>query len=638
MKFYSFLISTLLFSFGSRAQVMVLTQHNDLKRTGWNNNEHFLTQSTVKPDLFGKIFTRAVDDQIYAQPLVAGIDMNGGLYNVVIVATVNNSVYAFDADDASASQPFWHVNLTYPGYRPPRNTDFEQDACRNFIGNIGIVSTPVIDMDTKTIYVVARSVSQDGQHFVQFLHALDLNTGSEKLHSPVLLTATVSSYSEGSVNGLLTFDPKKHNQRAGLLLYKDIVYICWASHCDVAPYHGWLMGYNAKTLEQKYVYDVTRRSGLGGGIWMSGQAPAVDDEGYIYVTTGNGTVGAWDHSNPNDTTNRAESIIKLWADTNRMAVADFFTPANWSYLETWDLDYGVDGVLLIPGTHLSLSGSKEGYSYLINNDDMGHISENDSKALQKLNINVEPQSGPNHLHGSPVYFKNENGQEYIYAWAESGLLKQFPFNRSRMRFDTAHVILGTTQLSEGMPGSMLAVSSNNSQKGTGIIWASHPTSGNSIDEIVPGMLQAFDANNVQHELWNSNMNAPRDSIGRFAKFVCPTVANGKVYMATFSNQLAVYGLLTNPERPSGEFAITAYPNPAANRLYIQCVSKTSNEKISVRMVSSLGYMVLNFTASIPSVSQTLVADLPPNIRSGFYILIATNSEGESRNSKVIIQR
>jgi len=161
MKFYSFLISTLLLSFGSGAQVMVLTQHNDLKRTGWNNNEQFLTQSTVKPDLFGKIFTRAVDDQIYAQPLVAGIDMNGGLYNVVIVATVNNSVYAFDADDVSASQPFWHVNLTHPGYRPPRNTDFEQDACRNFIGNIGIVGTPVIDMDTKTIYVVARSVSQD---------------------------------------------------------------------------------------------------------------------------------------------------------------------------------------------------------------------------------------------------------------------------------------------------------------------------------------------------------------------------------------------------------------------------------------------------------------------------------------------
>lgn len=108
-----------------------------------------------------------------------------------------------------------------------------------------------------------------------------------------------------------------------------------------------------------------------------------------------------------------------------------------------------------------------------------------------------------------------------------------------MRFDTAHVILGTTQLSEGMPGSMLAVSSNNSQKGTGIIWASHPTSGNSIDEIVPGIVQAFDANDVQHELWNSNMNAARDSIGRFAKFVCPTIANGKVYMATFSNQLAV---------------------------------------------------------------------------------------------------
>ncbi|MEP7318293.1 MAG: hypothetical protein ABI921_06120, partial [Panacibacter sp.] len=252
------------------AQVNVLTQHNNLKRTGWNNTEIILTQDNIANGNFGKIFTRKVDDQVYAQPLVvSNLNIAGGLRNVVFVATVNNSVYAFDADDPATAKPLWQANLTYSGYRPPLNTDMDEGCggnYRNFIGNIGIVSTPVIDPATNSIYLVARSASKDGKTFVQYLHSLDIITGKEKANSPVYITASVPSYSEGNVNGVVTFDQKKHNQRAGLLLYDNTVFICWASHCDWGPYHGWVMGYDAKSMQQKYAIAI--------GKWMLNAANA----------------------------------------------------------------------------------------------------------------------------------------------------------------------------------------------------------------------------------------------------------------------------------------------------------------------------------------------------------------------------
>lgn len=535
------LLLTLFFIVSAYTQTNVIMQHNDLKRTGCNNNETILTQENVSYN-FGKLFSRKVDDKVYAQPLIiSGLYINGTLHNVLFIATANNSVYAFDADDPLSSEPLWHTNLTSPGYRPVHNYDFP-DSCTNFIGNVGIISTPAIDINTKTIYVVTRSVLNGDTTFIQYIHALDITNGTERKFSPVKIEANVESYSQGNINGIVYFDPLKNNQRAGLLLQDNILYICWASQCDVGPYHGWMMGYEASTLQQKYVCNITRRGGLGGGIWMSGQAPAVDDDGFIYITTGNGTVGRSDGSNVNDTTNRSESLLKLKPDSGRIKVFDFFTPSNWNYLNQYDYDYGSDGALLIPNTHLSLSGSKQSYLYLIDDDNMGKTTADDANVLQKLNMNAGNGIYPNHLHGTPVYYKNENGQEYIYAWAEGWHLKQVAFKRSNMRFDTSNEIIGNAILKEGMPGAFLAVSSNNSQKGTGILWASHPLSGNALNDVVPGILQAYDANNIQHELWNSNLAGSRDSIGRFAKFVCPTVANGKVYMATFSGEVAVYGI------------------------------------------------------------------------------------------------
>ena len=407
---------------------------------------------------------------------------------------------------------------------------------------MGIVGTPVIDSSTKTLYIVSRSVTKTGTPvFVQYLHAIDISTGAEKTGSPVYITATYPGNGDGNENGVITFDQQRQNQRPGLLLYKGIVYIAWASHCDWGPYHGWVMGYDACTLQQKYVYNATPDGGLAG-IWMSGQPPSVDEDGNLYLTTGNGTTGT--NNNPNDTINRGNSLIKLSAD---LKPKDFFTPSNYEYLNSNDRDFGCNGVLLIPGTHLSLSGSKDGGSYLVDNEHMGGMKSDNSNVLQRLNFGDWGTVNSRHLYGAPVYYKDEYNNEYIYGWAEGGFLKQIPFDRSTMLFDTLNSTIGITRLPSGyMPGGILSISSNGSKTGTGILWVSRVSNGNANNMTVPGMLQAFDAADVTHELWNSNWNSKRDSIGKYAKFVPPTIANGKVYMATFSNKLNVYGLNPPP--------------------------------------------------------------------------------------------
>ena len=161
----------------SGAQVDVLTQHNDNARTGVNLRETVLTPANVNGSRFGMLFKREVDDQLYTQPLVAtGIAVGGGTRDLVYVTTVNNSVYAFDANDADAQAPIWHVNFGMPAN--VHSTDF---GCLDINGQMGIIGTPVIDKAHGVLYVVAltRTGASTGQDsgFTQRLHALDLATG-----------------------------------------------------------------------------------------------------------------------------------------------------------------------------------------------------------------------------------------------------------------------------------------------------------------------------------------------------------------------------------------------------------------------------------------------------------------------------
>ncbi len=652
-SFTIFIVSFFLFCFSVSyvsAQTSVLTQHNDLQRTGWNNHETSLNQSNVNASLFGKIFSQSVDDQIYAQPLVvSNISVGGKTRNVVYAATVNNTIYAFDADDPNASV-LWQLNLTPDGFRAIRYSDFVCDwgAYSDFQSNIGIVGTPVIDPTTKTLYVVVRSISTTTGVFVQYLHAIDITTGTAKSNSPVFINATYPGTASDAVNGVLTFDQQKENQRPALLLYNNVVYIAWASHCDHGPYHGWIMGYDAQSLQQKYVYNDTP-DGYYGGIWMSGQGLTVDNQGYIYAATGNGAVGT--SGNPNNPINRGESIIKLSTQSGNLAVMDFFTPHNWLQLEQGDLDYGSDGVMIIPNTTLSLSGSKQSYLYLVNTNGMGQTTDNDMGAKQIIDINAE-FNGEKHIHGTPVYYKNNLKQEYVYVWAEDALLKQLPFIRKKQIFDTAHTISGTTILPPGMPGAILTVSSNVTKRNTGIVWASHPLLGNANGQTVTGILQAFAADDVTHELWNSQQNAARDNVGNFAKFVSPTVANGKVYMATFSNQLVVYGLLPKNADANNRTVIKSiaetrvtnatidmFPNPAHDHVTLAFNSKESEPQKSLIMImNGAGKVVQKQPLIINPAANTIDVRLPANMKSGVYVVQLITAKGSVATKKLVIEK
>ena len=532
----SLLILSLFITIISSAQTGVLTQHNNLSRTGWYDQETILNTKNVKPGSFGKIFTRSVDDQIYAQPLVMlNLNMPSvGVKNVVFVATVNNTVYAFDADSANANNPFWQVSLTAAGSRPVKNLDMT-GACggiyRDFSGNMGIVGTPVIDPSTNTLYVVARSINTTNNTFQQYLHALDITTGAEKANSPKLITAQVNGIGDGSVGGKINFDAQKQNQRPGLLLLNGIIYISWASHCDWGPYHGWIMGYDKTSLAQKIVYNTTP-DGYNGGIWMSGGAPAADEFGNIYVAVGNGSVGK--NNNPADLTNRSESALKLTPSGTSLTVSSFFTPNNYPDLEASDLDFGVTQMMLIPGTNRVITASKDGKLYLLNRDNMGGYNANTNNVVQTIDLAFSA-----HLRSSLAYYKGQQ-KELVYSWSENALLKAFPYNRITNQFDLNNTMTSGVQGPVGNNGALLSVSSNGSVDSTAILWASHAANGDANQSVRPGILRAFDANDVTKELWNSQYIT--DIPGDYAKFNCPTIANGKVYLATFSNKLVVYGL------------------------------------------------------------------------------------------------
>src|SRR5947209_5145044 len=343
-----------------QAQPTIWTQHNGNSRTGSNTMETALKPSSVNVRQFGKLFSYTLDDQTYSQPLyIPGLTMefDGKTHNVVFVTTVNNTVYAWDADnyDANGGHPLGKQKLTPENARVPNANDMsEAGACggnyHDFAGNLGMVGTPVVDVNSKTLYVVSHIIEEHGKH-VQRLHALDLTSGKERLN-PREIQAKINTKF-----GDVEFSPKYNNQRPALALAGSVVYIGWASYCDSGDYHGWIMGYKASDLSQLTAWSTTT-TGEKGGFWQSGQGVMVDDKANLFVVTGNGT--------SNEEGNYSESVVKLSPNPQgALQVASFFTPINWVFLNDKDLDFGSAGVIPIPGTTLIAGGGKEGMFYLI---------------------------------------------------------------------------------------------------------------------------------------------------------------------------------------------------------------------------------------------------------------------------------
>ena len=502
--------------------VNVLTQKYDLNRSGVNLNEKTLNPQNINAKQFGMIFKVPVDGDVYTQPLyVSNLELPGlGFHNVMFVGTMHNSLYAIDAENGKI---LWKINLGTS--IPVSDYHRYKDICNE----IGILSTPVIDLNTKTIYLVTGNKEANKKH-VHRLHAIDIVTHEERSGSPVLIEATAAGTGGESQNGVVTYDAFHHLQRISLALDHGQIIFATGGHADDLPYHGWLFAYDAATLKQTGVF-LNCPNGNGGGFWESGQAPAIDGQGNIFMSTGNGF-----KENPALNLNdRSNSVVKFTLDQNGFKVADYYTPHNWVWMDAKDYDLGVSGVLLIPNSNLVIGGSKIGYIYNLKRDHLGGLAEMDKDVHQEF------QAAANHVHAAPIFWNNR-----IYLWSENDYLKAYSLN-GELLGETPEMQSTFTTVMHSMPGGMLSISSNGNETSSGVLWSNMVLSGDANQAVRPGILRAFDASDLTKELWNSEQNRVRDSFGNFAKFTVPTVANGKVYLATFSNQVVAYGLLGTSE-------------------------------------------------------------------------------------------
>jgi len=498
--------SVLLLSWTSARAVDVLTHMNDNNRSGANLSETSLTPANVNQSQFGKLWAYAVHGATYAQPLyVSGVNIAGGTHNVVYLETMEDDAYAFDAD---SNTQYWHVSFLGAGLGPVPVADIAGSSTRNIVGDVGVESTPYIDKAGGTIYMVSRTKNTNNSTYFQTLHALNLATGAEKLGGPVTISAS-------------GFSPKMQNQRMGLALAGGNLIIAWASHEDHTPYNGWMMAYNATTLAQAGVFNDTP-GGTQGGIWQQGRAPAVDASGNVYVVTGNGT---WDGSR-----NFGESFLKL---SSSLSLLDWFTPDNYSTLNSGDEDLGSSGAMLIPGANLVIAGGKQGTLFSLNTGNLGHEQSGNGQVAQQI-----ANFASNEMHGGVVYWNSAANGPLIFDWANSDHLKAFKFNGSTIATTPYQT---SSAASPGSPGGFLSISANGSSNG--ILWASLETADND-SGTVAGILRAYNADNISGtELWDSQQNASRDSVGDFVKDANPLVANGKVYVGSYSGAVSVYGLL-----------------------------------------------------------------------------------------------
>jgi len=562
-----------------QAQVNVLTERYDNGRTGANLNETILNTSNVTAGQFGKLYSIPVDGSVYGQPLyVTGVNVpSTGVHNVLYVVTMNDVVYAFDAD--SAGVLLWSVDYKNPaaGVTAIPIPDIVGTNTLNIVGNVGIESTPVIDLASKSMYLVARTkeVSGGATNYVARLHALDITTGAEKFGGPTMIQGSVPGVGTGSTGGTLTFDPFIQNQRSSLALANGSVVFSWASHEDQHAWHGWVMAYDKQTLQQTSILSFTP-NGTGGGSWMAGRGPAVDSGGNVYYMTGNGD---WDGGNE-----LSDSIIKLSTTGGVLSVADYFTPDDYAGLQARDEDLGSSGPMLVPGTDLVIGGGKESVLYLTHVSPMGHEQTGNGQLVQLL-----PSGTSGHFTGGgPSFWNRTSGAgPTMYIWADASLGQAFHFNGSS--FDTTPISRSTVSGVSGFAtGAVVTISAAGSTPASGIVWASMPTQ-SAGHGTSPGILRAFDANDLTRKLWDTGLS--QDDPGTWSKFVPPTVANGKVYLASFSNAVNVYGLL--PQAP--DFTVGASPGT-------QTVSPdgSASYTVSVGAVNGFGGTVNLSVSGLPA--------------------------------------
>lgn len=451
---------------------------------GLQSNELALTPSDVNASSFGLQWSAPVDAWVNAQPLyLNALSINGVLHNVVFVVTANDSVYAFDGDTGAQ---LWSISLI------PAGATAVNGATVGFTSAplIGILSTPVIDPTTNTMYVVAETSEQSATYFPFRLHALDLTTGAEKFGGPVLVNDTDMA-------------PMHKLQRPGLTLANGNVYVAIGSMEDIQPYHGFLFAFNAQTLAQEAVWNVTP-TGSEGGIWMGASAPSVDADGNIFVTTGNGSFDG--------TSNFGEAAVKL---SPSLQVLDYFAPYNFATYDASDVDLGSGSAMVVPYQNGSypnelIACGKPTPVYVLDRDNLGKIGTTSDNVIQRLDNEVgAPRPGTTTVQacftGPAMWGQN------VYFGGKYDVLKMFVLNPNTGLLSSTPVSQGT--LAYGYPGADPVISSNGPTDG--ILWTVETNSGSLI---------AVDATDLTKTLYSALLS------GGAIRWTVPTPVNGHVYV------------------------------------------------------------------------------------------------------------
>jgi hypothetical protein len=501
----------------------VVTYHYDNLRTGQNVSEAILTPANVSPTTFGLLGTFVVDGRVDAQPLylsnVAIPSM--GIKNVLYVATEHDSVFAFDADSISGATttPLWQKSMLQSG-----ETSSDDRNCGQVTPEIGITSTPTIDRTRNAMYLIAVSKTSGG-NYIHRLHALDLTTGAELFGGPTIISATYPGTGANSSNGNVVFDPAKYNERPGLLQVGASIYTTWGSHCDVGPYTSWVMSYSADSLKQLSVLNLVP-NGNGGGIWMSGAAPAADSFGNIYLIGGNGDFGTTLDANGFPANKNCGNCFAKLSSSTTLTLADYFTPLNTVSESNGDVDFGSAGPLLLPDLvdgggktrHLAVGTGKDSNIYVVDRDSMGKFSAAGNNVYQQLSAQL-----PGGMWSKPSFFNNT-----VYFGGVTDSLKAYPVSSAQL----AAAPSSRSVAQFGYPGVVPVISANGTMNG--IVWA--------VEMNNTGVLHAYDATNLAMELYNSSQAANGRDQFAANKYISPVITNGKVYVGT-PNSVAVFGLL-----------------------------------------------------------------------------------------------
>jgi len=555
------------------SQVQVLTEHNDVTRSGENTNETVLTPANINFNTFGKLFTQSVDGYIVSQPLyLPAVQFPGGsTHNVVYVATQHDSVFAFDAD--STQTALWSTSFIDPAAGITTVPISDYGCAGTAFTEMGIVGTPVIDPVTGTLFVVAKTLENGA--YVYRLHALSVTTGAD------VIPATVISASASTNSGTLQFNPAVQMQRPALLLENGTIYIGFGSTgCDTYAYHGWLLAYDESTLQQVGTF-VDTPNGTQGSIWQAGGGPAADTDGTIFLATANGTFDA--SSGGSD---YGDSIIHLSPASSGLTVLDYFTPYNQLTLEENDIDLGSGAVVLLPDqsaphTHELVGGGKQGTLYLVDRDNLGgYNAAGDTQIIQSI-----PLASAGELDSVPAYW---NGN--VYIGGQSDNIKAFSLSNDLLSSQP----VSETSVVSTVPGS-ISVTSNGTNNG--ILWA--------VPENNPAILYAFDPNNLSTVLYTTGQ-APgeRDAVGSIPKFVTPTIADGKVYLGGTSS-LSIYGLLPLISSVAGSNQSAYVGNTLPVQLQLQTVDAYQRNPIaSVSVTCKDGGVGGTFSAVMPMVTNT----------------------------------